>query len=76
MHPWREPGRPVIWTNDGRLVYNDVQERDPVIRYASALLRTLIKSKYVDGYTNDALFHVCVVLNRRTDELKCEQIRD
>jgi len=57
---WRRDfSRPVKWTADGRLVYDDHQERDTILWHIKLTLKRLINHKAVEGFTNQQLALTC-----------------
>ena len=74
MLSWRRDfSRPVGWTKDGRLVYLMQPEMNSIIWALNLTLKRLINHRSVEGFTNRELYHVCVALNLRKDELIFEQ---
>lgn len=65
----REPGRPVIWTREGKLIYNDRKERDQVLRHLREQLRAIIKGPMIEGITIDELGRVCRLITNRENQL-------
>lgn len=77
MLSWRRDfSRPVEWTKDGRLVYLVQPEKDHIIWALNLTLKRLIKHEGIDGFTNRELYHVCVALHLRKDELTFEQNKE
>ena len=70
MAYWREEGRPTIWTREGKLVYNDVLERDPVLAELRLVFKKLIHSTPVKLSRNDELAAACKAWVLRKEELK------
>lgn len=69
---WREAGRPVAWTREGKLVYTDTGERDALLLSLKQLLSRIIRHKHTEGFTNDALADVCKAIRLREEELNAE----
>lgn len=59
--PWqRDTSRRVRWTKDGRLVYDDYQERDPVLSKLQTELRALIAGSEPNIRKRDErIFQIC-----------------
>ena len=71
---WRRDfNRPVEWTKDGRLVYSDIPDIDPILRALRETLKRLINHRGVEGFTNNELYHVCIAYNLRVKELAFER---
>ena len=67
---WRQDlNRPVRWTKDGRLVYDDYQERDAILWHLGLTLKRLINHAGVDGFTNNQLAKYCEAYLLRKEEL-------
>lgn len=70
MHPWRDPTRPTRWTKEGKLVYTNHPNSDPVMLELRTTLRGLIAGPMVDGVTHGALADVCRAMTKRQEELE------
>jgi len=69
MQNWRRDfSRPVKWTTDGRLIYNDYQERDSILWHLRMTLKRLINDRGREGFTNRQLALVCRALELRSIE--------
>ena len=57
---WRRDfTRPVRWTSDGRLVYDDYQEEDSILWHIGLTLARLINHESIDGFTNEQIAKHC-----------------
>ena len=66
---WRRDfSRPVKWTKDGRLIYDDYQEHDDILWNLRMTLKRLINHRGVEGFTNLQLALVCRALELRSKE--------
>lgn len=66
---WREAGRPVSWTKEGKLVYTDAPLRDPLIITLKEMLSQLINHTHIEGFTNRQLYLVCKAMRIREEEI-------
>ena len=74
---WRRDfSRSVEWTADGRLIYSDVPDLDPILRALRETLKRLINHRSIEEFTNQELYHVCVALYLRKDELTFGQNKE
>lgn len=70
MPAWREPGRPVRWTKEGKLEYCETTHTDPISKVLCSLLTRLVNQPLIDGFSVDALGEVSRALTLRKEELE------
>ena len=76
MAYWRQAGRKVKWTREGKLVYVKETKNDPIYVALMASLSRLIRQPLVDGVTTDELVVLCRALNLRQQELNTLELTD